>query len=569
MNWRCVTLSLQVAAALAIASACTSSSEPSQKRNKSAASDTTAARSGTRSGSPFDFATPVQLVNAAAFTDGGTIGVQLKDANGKVMAFCVSEGAFAETIPAGTLFLEGVHPSAPSARLPVSEEEARAVIAALEDALRHSLPDRSKQLLDKQEVSLAQLYEDAYQPGKLLPHDKEDWLLTVAFDSWIRIANRTRFDTYAPEKSSQPKWYVAYDKAKREELAEAENQKRADQRFEACYPEAARAWLTLSQRTGDVQVLPGGQGYGSPDPLIAEQGRKLAAAVGNPVNLAVISCRALGGLQQSWSYSTSRDLIAIEAARTLSPAEFTAALHRIRDDDQAMLGAALLFFYLRLGEQMSDSEWQEWASPITKAVLQHGPDDNKPLAIQSLARVDRPGAVDLLRVVASGTLGVESQPVAERKWGEEPSLKELAYLALAQKGDQLVRENIVQALADAKGRHNIAALRVSLALLGEPEYLSNDIFAPRSHTIGLAAVRAIEQFEGAHGMDVLMTAGLDHDYAAVKNEAMLAAQRLTGQEWVPPTSRVQPRSYADQARDWWKIHREEFLRKHQGDTRDE
>ena len=124
--------------------------------------------------------------------------------------------------------------------------------------------------------------------------------------------------------------------------------------------------------------------------------------------------------------------------------------------------------------------------------------------------------------------------------------------------DHSVRDEIVSALEQATERRNRAALEVSLALLGDPAYITRQNLELKSMSVPVAMLRAIERFEGKHGMDLLMTVGLDHSYAAVADEALLTAQRIAGETWIPEGSRFRPTKYADEARAWWEHNRDQF-----------
>ncbi|MDC0936253.1 hypothetical protein OAS39_08185 [Pirellulales bacterium] len=361
------------------------------------------------------FQPPIAIVDAVEFQVGGTTYVQLKDSQGKLLRFCVSENGFAETIPGNTLFLDASHPDDLDARLPVSEEEVAVVIGSLRKALHSAIPE----------------------------------------------ANR----------------------------------------------------------------------------------------VGDPKILAVATCRALGILRDSWNSSTTRDQIAIQAMLTVSADDFANALPELADDQSGLLGAGRFFFYFDCGSKFNASAWEEWALPITRALLDHGVDDNKSMVVLWLSFSRHAKAGDIVRRIARGEFGVEPDP--KEQWGDEPGIKATAYLGLATRGDNSVREDIEQALSGESTKPDRAAMELALATLGSPEYLRKEHFELDSHIIGMGALRAIERFDGHHGMDMSMAAGLEHNYAAISNEAIVAAQRITGQKWIPEGSRFQPRKYADDAQAWW------------------
>ncbi len=380
--------------------------------------------------------------------DGGTTYVHLQDAKGKDLLVCVSD-SLDSTIPSGTVFLGGRYPTDAAARLPRSQPEARAAVATLEAAIRDTFPSELKEKLKQPEASFAQVYLDAYSLNHSNPESKEDWWRVFAFQAWLLVSEQSKFDIYNPEKSLEPDWYADFEQQREEHLERIQRQRAADERFAACYPEEARPLLTIESGESDFD----------------QHGRRLAAAVGDPVRLAEISSRAFGTLQNSWSYVTARDRIAIQAARRVSAEEFIEALHQLQDDDTALLGAARMFYDLHYWQALSREEWEQWAPPITEALMQHGDSDNIRVAVRMLGRTEFAGATLLLRRIARGEFGDEEE--VRREWDDEPGINEAAYLALATKGDQGVRAEIEAALSKATVKQNVDALQEALDLLGD------------------------------------------------------------------------------------------------------
>lgn len=83
-----------------------------------------------------------------------------------------------------------------------------------------------------------------------------------------------------------------------------------------------------------------------------------------------------------------------------------------------------------------------------------------------------------------------------------------------------------------------------------------------SGTIGHAALKAIEGFQGREGMDILMDPALDHFFASVREEAVLVAERLTGQRWYLRRPNERADWHIKEVKEWWKQYRESFLREH-------
>ena len=499
---------------------------------------------------------PITLVDAGEFADGGTTFVHLKDADQRELLLCISESAFAEVIPANTLFLDAIHPQMPAARLPLNEEEAVSIVSTLETTLETEFPPSVRGDFEEWGDPLEHRWHEQHTKPQSEQRSVDEWKKIFAWDVLRRLKAKPNFATFNASNSPAPDWYEAFDSKRRKQLAEEQRLATEDAKFKQFYPEDARELLMLANAPDLVQVLPDESADASEDARIVQQGKRLAETVGNRVSLTEISCKALGILNEGWTVSTLRDRIAIQAMLTVSPDDFVAALPQVAHDTRALLGAARFFFYHGYTNKIPASAWEKWAPVLTRAALDEGVDENKAIVIRILAGSENAGATELLQQIARGEIGKEIDLSAQ--WDDEPGLKWMAYLALALRGDETVRDEITEALITAEEKQNIAALEVALALLGDPAYLKKENMELDSLSISVAVLRAIERFEGKYGMDLLMTSGLNHKYAAVANEALLTAQRISGEEWIPEGSRFQPIKYADEARAWWKANRDKF-----------
>ena len=79
-----------------------------------------------------------------------------------------------------------------------------------------------------------------------------------------------------------PEWYADYDRSRQEYLATMERERREMKSFQNCFPEKARVLLTLKSSDMDIGDRPE-----------ETQGRQLATTIGDPVQLLVMSCKAL------------------------------------------------------------------------------------------------------------------------------------------------------------------------------------------------------------------------------------------------------------------------------------
>lgn len=161
---------------------------------------------------------PIKLVDAMEINDGGTAYVQLRDANGKELVLCVKH-SFDEMVPDGTLFLGGKYRTDAMARLPRSNQEAIAAVAALENAIRGTMPAELNEKIDEGDKPFAEVFMDAYNLDQYRAETIDDLRRVWAFIAWTMVRNRSEFDIYNPEKSIEPDWYAAFEKEKQEHLA--------------------------------------------------------------------------------------------------------------------------------------------------------------------------------------------------------------------------------------------------------------------------------------------------------------------------------------------------------------
>jgi hypothetical protein len=283
--------------------------------------------------------------------------------------------------------------------------------------------------------------------------------------------------------------------------------------------------------------------------------RRLVTGMHDPLGAITASCRALGALDGRWSELDSDKQVAIDVAKILPPEEFLKALHNLRGDGQAELGAARLGVAEDLLARLPAGERMPWRLELTKATLKHTAVlENKLIAVRRLAACKDEDAKEVLLQIARGEIGSE-----ENGWGvdeQEPGLRGIAYLGLAAMKDATIEEEVKGHLAKVDGP-NRAAVEICLALLGDPQYIKVEHFRFQSYTLGESALAAIEQFQGREGMEVLVLAGLEHPWANVRDDATKVFQRTTGQSWkdAPTRGRVESNIKA-----WWKEHGEEFVK---------
>jgi hypothetical protein len=387
---------------------------------------------------------------------------------------------------------------------------------------------------------------------------KSDWpaaVLEYAGGPTLRWVNGRRpADAHLTEKSQsalaeflRAGGYARFSEIRAAESARLAREAAEDAAFAAPFPEPVR----------DLILKARGSSPFDSKKREAEVGSKIAAAMNDPVALAAAACRALGALDDGWSVRGERERRVIAAVATVEGAAFERALECIAGDRGALLGAARLLFRENFDLRTAEPARTRWAIRAAEAVFLHGRDDDKSIALRRLPQSAGSGVWRFLAEVAEGTIGRENPRTATT--GQEPRLRAAAALAIAENRDRRAEPWLRKVLSSGGDPYDVAAAEVGLALLGDPTYLKAEHFRFESYAIGLAGLKAIEGFDGSHGLDVLAGAALDHPWAAVRNEAVRTAERITKQKFVAD-DRVQEGAFAEAVRKWWIISGAEFVK---------
>lgn len=317
-----------------------------------------------------------------------------------------------------------------------------------------------------------------------------------------------------------------------------------DSQFMACFPSAARDLLETSS----------GEPYS--DGEIRRRAGSLKNAFDDPVDMLVATCNAFGvRSNDEWSFLSESDLVLFAAVEDVDIDDYLSAISRIDADEKAMLGAARLLFdpSVYFIERLDTTEWKQLVPKLATVAIVDGNHGNGMHVIDAVSMSERPAATTLLRNIACGEVLDSHEPIRRLV-----SVRETAFLALAGRNDQTVKNAVRVRLGDTLNQPDRAALEVCMALLGDPNYLSSSHFQIRSRRVELAALKAIGKYSGEHGIDVLIYSALSRP-SLVRDEAAILLQRLSGQQWLPAETVQHSRAYADDAANWWKKHPQAFV----------
>jgi hypothetical protein len=375
------------------------------------------------------------------------------------------------------------------------------------------------------------------------------------------------------------KWLAAhgcsdpFDAIKHELTAEkAESEQRAA--IAECYPERVRQFFDPPDDENDEDDEDA-QGPGETSQPCGEPA-KLAKTVGDPVELAIITCRAMGAFRTDCCWEGTRDFYLVyNACRGVSSKDFVKALERIRGDRQGELGAGRLLFQEhereRYREKVPQPQELDWMLFLAPVLLNHGESDDVLYEFFEGEYATDPKVVATVRKIARGELGRDRELV-----DYAVGLRARIYLELAKQKTTDIRPEVEELLNKTTRRQDVAALEVALALLGDakrlkPEHLN--CYAP----VDSGAFRAIERCNGREGLNILVEAGLGNPDDSVQERSLLLLQKIAGQRWY---DEKKDREYdrhlgknerLDQsiakARQWWREHGADFVARRRAEKR--
>jgi len=468
---------------------------------------------------------PIRIGDTSAAGDGGTIFIELIGNNDRRLTLSVSQDAWeGSDIPHNTLFLDVPHPlhaeDEREGRLPVDNDEVVEVLRLLRLAAE-SEKDNGK---------------SGYPETAL-----------------ERLEGKANHSVRDPTKGIEPEWYPAYAAKKQQDREATLAGNAREALFLGCFPKNARLLLDVPQEIHfdpDADV----------DKEVRKRSEQLLAMFENQSDFILRVFRAFGIKSDDNRISLDyTDLVLIGAVQDTEVDFLIEALSEMEDDEATMLGAARVLFDPNIDyvKRLSAYEWDMWVPRLAGTVLSKGADKYKSYVVDAVSQNQGAAATLLLRDIANGVYGYE-EAITDKD--RVMPFRISAYLALAQRNDQSVKISIENQLEKSTQSIERAALEVCLALLGEPKYLKESHFKLRSPRIERSALRAIELYRGRHGMDLLMSPVVLDRSSHIQREAVVLAQKLTGQQWLPSRATQETGTYSTDASNWWKENRETFMR---------
>jgi hypothetical protein len=242
--------------------------------------------------------------------------------------------------------------------------------------------------------------------------------------------------------------------------------------------------------------------------------------------------RSLGRLKESdawWTSTVPLTRAVLSLAQAADASQFWAAAESLSDDPIGQLGAARLYFYEKIGSSPARSDPWPLQSMLAVRVLTEGADENKLPVIRHLGGCREPEAVQLLHKIAQGAVGTGFD--LQKTWNDEPDLRFLALLALAQRGEKIADEEWNECSERAGRPQDRAALEIAGNLIGKHFEIRMDHFRFQSYALGDAGIAALVRSPGPRSLGLLVEGAMEHPWAAVGDDAERAVERIIGQSW--------------------------------------
>jgi hypothetical protein len=88
--------------------------------------------------------------------------------------------------------------------------------------------------------------------------------------------------------------------------------------------------------------------------------------------------------------------------------------------------------------------------------------------------------------------------------------------------------------------------------------LDESIFEFSSYTIGFGALKALEKEGTKRALGVMITAGTEASWAAVREESVLAIKRMAGKQWYMSRKNERAEWHGKDIRQWWAENKDTF-----------
>jgi hypothetical protein len=278
-------------------------------------------------------------------------------------------------------------------------------------------------------------------------------------------------------------------------------------------------------------------------PWAAQRGRKLAAAIHDPIRLTTMTCKAFGCLSE-YSYGGENEQILLASLTDVTGADFAQGLQAIENDRAVLLGISHFFFRKGYGDRISEPERGQWKAKLAEIAFNDGQEQQFAWLLVDLSRDRSPAVHNLLRRLSRGETG---KTYSSRAWVKyDPQLRPSAYLCLGLQADAEIKPEVDDLLTKTTRPADRTALELALALLAETNHVQPEHFGFTSPLLENASLAAVERFPTLENLDALVSGGIS------RHEAATFFEQFVNHRWP-----VGARFDGEIAR-WWQTHRTQF-----------
>lgn len=323
-------------------------------------------------------------------------------------------------------------------------------------------------------------------------------------------------------------------------------------RFLGFFPEGVRKLMMRTRLPGALMDLMDK----AEDPTNLYVGTEAPAAIleaaGDPVALAVACCKALGTGCEPEGGCPHEDL-AQATGRLIDAESFAAALGRLKDDPQALVGATEIVFDSNLYYPNEDhfrkalpkSKRAALTVRLVEAVVAKGSDWQKITVLHQLDPSESTEIEELLLRLARG--GSETEVTSHKRiLYLTPGVRASSYLLLARSlRHDLIPEIKRKLQSRSWSAVDRAALEVSLGLLGETVTIRADHLESGTPLLIHGALEILHDSRGIYAVPLLMEALNRFPGRTVTKQGLRVATVLTGQGF----------SDLHSAMEWWRANR--------------
>lgn len=395
----------------------------------------------------------------------------------------------------------------------------------------------------------------SYYTGGSLGWGSELWEGDSVFTPKSHKAWRTWF-----QKHGEPWFQNTFEARLDHEERESANR----EAFFAILPKKARKIIdgidTAMEQHYENDPLGPESDYLNDGPVITSIRKKLIKSLPDRQKIAAAFTKALGTLSLrgqdcgSWSFMDFEVNLVFEATEHLKGEDFRTAINST--DPATLLGVSRLFFFGDLSQKIPAKDRPEIAAKLIEVVAKHDRGGNATWLFQWLDRFASPEMTQTLERIALGELELPASPL---NLGQDLSSPHYACLLLS-KTDSTKFEACLKRVSslDPEFPDDPLALLVARVNRDPGITLPDHIFESRSTPICLNALGLLEKKRSKRALDLIITKATTHDWADVREHAVLTIERMTGKTWFKSETNERAEWHAEDIRKWWIANKSDF-----------